>query len=231
MINPFTPTFKKYILPTFWREMYEWGSENIGSIIIFHLSKLSKAKFFIQCHVVCLVRLQRKFDFDHSWDHYLCCFLWSTISISSKLVLTCQSRFLSAETPLLLEGVMTKHTTVKWGYCQLSCGIFLCFILPAICLPTLLPSTLCEYFFADPSHQIYLLSCQSLEVLVDMGKISNNSYFILTNLTSIKEWYTRIYTKRPCAELRHWGHSMISLPNDYLWSSDLVSSHHKYYLM
>ena len=26
--NPFTSKFKKYILPTFWREMYKWGSEN-----------------------------------------------------------------------------------------------------------------------------------------------------------------------------------------------------------
>ena len=27
-INPFTPKLKKYILSTFWREMYKWGSEN-----------------------------------------------------------------------------------------------------------------------------------------------------------------------------------------------------------
>ena len=27
-VNPFTPRFKKYILPTFQREMYKWGSEN-----------------------------------------------------------------------------------------------------------------------------------------------------------------------------------------------------------
>ena len=27
-INPFTPKFKKYILPTFQREVYKWGSEN-----------------------------------------------------------------------------------------------------------------------------------------------------------------------------------------------------------
>ena len=28
VINPFTPKLKKYILPTFSREMYKWGSEN-----------------------------------------------------------------------------------------------------------------------------------------------------------------------------------------------------------
>ena len=39
----------------------------IGSIIIFHLSKLRKAKFFMLCDVIFLVRLQGKFDIDHSW--------------------------------------------------------------------------------------------------------------------------------------------------------------------
>ena len=38
----------------------------IGSIIIFHLSKLGKAKFFLLCDVIFLVRLQGKFDIDHS---------------------------------------------------------------------------------------------------------------------------------------------------------------------
>ena len=64
--NPFAPKFKKYILPTFQREMYKWSSERIGSIIIFHLSKPWKTKFFILCYVVFLVRLQRKFEIDHS---------------------------------------------------------------------------------------------------------------------------------------------------------------------
>ena len=40
----------------------------IGSIIIFHLSKLWKAKFSILCNVIFLVRLQGKFDIDHSWE-------------------------------------------------------------------------------------------------------------------------------------------------------------------
>ena len=40
----------------------------IGSIIIFHLSKLWKAKFFILCDIIYLVRLQEKFEIDHSWE-------------------------------------------------------------------------------------------------------------------------------------------------------------------
>ena len=39
----------------------------IGSVIVFHLSKLQwKAKFSVMCDVVFLVRLQEKFDIDHS---------------------------------------------------------------------------------------------------------------------------------------------------------------------
>ena len=40
----------------------------IGSVIIFQLSKLCKAKFFILCDVIFLVRLQEKFEIDHSWE-------------------------------------------------------------------------------------------------------------------------------------------------------------------
>ena len=39
-----------------------------GSIIIFHLSERWKAKFFILCDVIFLVRLQEKFEIDHSWE-------------------------------------------------------------------------------------------------------------------------------------------------------------------
>ena len=40
--------------------------------IIFHLSKLWKAKFSLLCDVIFLVRLQGKFDIDHSqeWKGY-----------------------------------------------------------------------------------------------------------------------------------------------------------------
>ena len=38
----------------------------IGSIIIFHLGKLWRAKFFILCDVLFLVRRQGKFEIDHS---------------------------------------------------------------------------------------------------------------------------------------------------------------------
>ena len=40
----------------------------IGSISIFHLSKLWKAMFFILCGVLVLVRLQGKFEVDNSWE-------------------------------------------------------------------------------------------------------------------------------------------------------------------
>ena len=40
----------------------------ICSIKIFHLSKLWKAKFFVLCDVIFLVRLQGKFEIDHSWE-------------------------------------------------------------------------------------------------------------------------------------------------------------------
>ena len=45
-----------------------WVVERIGSIIIFYLSKLWKAKFFILCDLIFLVRLQGKFEIDHSWE-------------------------------------------------------------------------------------------------------------------------------------------------------------------
>ena len=61
--SPFTPKFKKYILSTFQRKMY---SEVVrtGSIIIFPLNKLWKAKFSLLCDVIFLVRLQEKFEID-----------------------------------------------------------------------------------------------------------------------------------------------------------------------
>ena len=40
----------------------------IGSVIIFHVSKLWKSKFSILCDVIFLVRLQGKFEIDHSWE-------------------------------------------------------------------------------------------------------------------------------------------------------------------
>ena len=37
-------------------------------MIIFHLSKLWRAKFSILCDGTFLVRLLEKFDIDHSWE-------------------------------------------------------------------------------------------------------------------------------------------------------------------
>ena len=50
-----------------YKEMYfKWVSENWYSIIMFRVSKLWKARFSILCDVIFLVRLQEKFEFDHS---------------------------------------------------------------------------------------------------------------------------------------------------------------------
>ena len=59
--------FKKYILPNF-KEKCISEAVRIGSIIIFHLSKLWKPKFFILRDVMYLVGLQGKFEIDHSWE-------------------------------------------------------------------------------------------------------------------------------------------------------------------
>ena len=56
-VNPFASRFKKCIIPTL--EKYTSEIVRIGSIIIFHLSKLWKAKFFfILCEVIFQARLQ-----------------------------------------------------------------------------------------------------------------------------------------------------------------------------
>ena len=53
-INPFAPKLKKCILPNFKKQLYERRSENLYSIITFHLSKLCKVKFSIlrECHII-----------------------------------------------------------------------------------------------------------------------------------------------------------------------------------
>ena len=53
-----------------------------GSTIIFHLGKLWKAKFSIPCDAIFLVRLQGKFDIDHSqeWE------VWELIALEALLL-------------------------------------------------------------------------------------------------------------------------------------------------
>ena len=75
--NPFAPKFKKYILP----EMYSIsGVARIVDRIIFHPSKLWKAKFFILYDAIFLVRLQGKFQLDHSWEWKA----WRPIDLSTE---------------------------------------------------------------------------------------------------------------------------------------------------
>ena len=65
--NPFTPKLKKYTPPF---KLLKWKCLSdvvrIGSVIISHLGELWKAKFLILCDVIFLVRLQGKFEIDHS---------------------------------------------------------------------------------------------------------------------------------------------------------------------
>ena len=57
LVNPFAPKLKKCTLPNFKKQLYERRSENLYSIITFHLSKLCKVKFSIlrECHISCEV--------------------------------------------------------------------------------------------------------------------------------------------------------------------------------
>ena len=66
------------ILPTFWRERGISGVVRIGSIIIFLLNRLWKAKFSILSDVMFLVRLQGKFKIDHFWE-------WTTLKRTPQL--------------------------------------------------------------------------------------------------------------------------------------------------
>ena len=61
-MNPFTPKFnQKFILPTLKGKYILGKAVRIYSMIMFHLSKLWKAKFIL-CDVIFLVRLQGKFE-------------------------------------------------------------------------------------------------------------------------------------------------------------------------
>ena len=72
--------FKKYPQP--FKERCISEVIRIGSIIIFPVSKLWKAKFFILCGVIFLVSPQGKFVIDHSWE-------WKVWNVRSH-VLPCQ---------------------------------------------------------------------------------------------------------------------------------------------
>ena len=61
MVDSFTAKLKKYILPTFNKKCIG-EVERIGSIVIFHFIELWKAKLFILCDAIFLVRQQGKFE-------------------------------------------------------------------------------------------------------------------------------------------------------------------------
>ena len=61
-----TSPFSRFSQP--FKEKYMSELVRIGGIIIFHLSKLRKAKFFVLRDVLFLVRLQGEFEIDHSCE-------------------------------------------------------------------------------------------------------------------------------------------------------------------
>ena len=63
--GPFTSKFNKVHSPNLFKERCISEVVRIGSIIIRRLIKLWKAKFFVRCDVIFVVRLQEKFGIDH----------------------------------------------------------------------------------------------------------------------------------------------------------------------
>ena len=76
--KPFHSQIQKVHSPNLLKKKCISDVVRLGSIIIFHLSKLSKAKFFTLCDAIFLVRLQGEFEVDHSWE-------WKGKSISPSL--------------------------------------------------------------------------------------------------------------------------------------------------
>ena len=68
VLNPFTPRAQKVHSPNLLKIKCISEVVRIDSVIIFHLCKRWKVKFFILCGVTFIVRLQGKFEIDHSWE-------------------------------------------------------------------------------------------------------------------------------------------------------------------
>ena len=62
--NPVTPKFSMNTLSRPFKEICISEVGRVGSITIFDLSKLWKAKFSILCDVIFVVRLREKFESD-----------------------------------------------------------------------------------------------------------------------------------------------------------------------
>ena len=80
----------------------------IGSVIIFHLTKLWKAKFSILCDVIFLVRLQGKLEIDHSrWSDFSCSLTRNITSHSMEnLVLHALCRWEMHDYPVLITSLI-----------------------------------------------------------------------------------------------------------------------------
>ena len=67
-VNPIQSNLSNHKYYNFRLQVYDCTTNMINSIIVFHLSKLSKAKFSILCDVIILARQQGEIEVDHSWD-------------------------------------------------------------------------------------------------------------------------------------------------------------------
>ena len=76
VIDPFTPRQFESTFSQPFEAKFTSDVVRIGSLIIFHLSKLCKVKFFIMCGVIFMVRLQGKFGIDPKSDrpNKACCY-------------------------------------------------------------------------------------------------------------------------------------------------------------
>ena len=94
---PFTPNLQKYNISEVGRN---------GSIIIFHLSKLRKAKFFILCDEISLVRLQEKYEIYNSCFFFSVRFTW---------IVCCEARLMVTETWINTGGTRQRLATSTWA--------------------------------------------------------------------------------------------------------------------
>ena len=112
VLEPFTPKFKNS--PNLPKEKCFSEVVRIGVINIFHLGKLWKTKFFILCDVTFLVKLQEKFEIDHSWE-----WMFGRLHRSSSCHVVSsflQSRATSWPDMVRGEGIRLIHVSNKTAY-------------------------------------------------------------------------------------------------------------------
>ena len=104
--------------------MYISDVVRIGSMIIFHLSKLWKGKFFILCDVIFLVRLQEKFEIVPpggipTWREIDCVGLGGVKSLMHQVLIdrgleTCSSRDETSQESVAIHGRTGPCVKSEW---------------------------------------------------------------------------------------------------------------------